>query len=115
MKNHRSPSLAATPVLTPGIARASVWVGLGSRSWGIGWRSGLAAVSLVYIITGMFSEIHFDITTSTTTTSVEHYQFYHKDKESVICEIEDFVETHRCMLCVQLRSYSGFVLRLQGC
>ena len=114
MKNHRSPSLAATPVLTPGIARASVWVGLGSRSWGIGWGSGLAAVSLVYIITVMFSEIHFDITTSTTTI-VEHYQFYHKDKESVICEIEDFVETHLCMLCVKLRSYSVFVLPHQGC
>ena len=50
MKNRRSPSLAATPVLAPGIARAAVWVGLGAvaRSRGIGWRSGLAAVFGVY-------------------------------------------------------------------
>ena len=34
------------PILSPGIARATVWVGLGAvaRSRGIGWRSGLAAV-----------------------------------------------------------------------
>ena len=46
LKNRRSPSLASTPVLSPGIARAAVWVGLGAvaRSRGIGWRSGLAAV-----------------------------------------------------------------------
>ena len=50
MKNRRSPSLAATPVLSPGIARAAVWVELGAvaRSRGIGWRSGLAAVLGVY-------------------------------------------------------------------
>ena len=36
-KNRRSPSLAATPVHSPGIARAAVWVGLGAvaRSRGI--------------------------------------------------------------------------------
>ena len=50
MKNHRSPSLGATPVLSLGIARAAVWMGLGAvtRSRGIGWRSGLAAVLGVY-------------------------------------------------------------------
>ena len=29
-ENRRSPTLAATPVLSPGIARAAVWVGLGA-------------------------------------------------------------------------------------
>ena len=50
MKNHRSPSLAATPVLSPGIARAAVWVGHGAvaRSRGIGWRPGAAAVEKTY-------------------------------------------------------------------
>ena len=44
MKSRRSPNLAATPVLSPGIARAAVWVGLGAvaRSRGIGWRPGIA-------------------------------------------------------------------------
>ena len=46
MKSRRLPSLAATSVLSPGIAGATVWVGLGAvaRSRRIGWRSGLAAV-----------------------------------------------------------------------
>ena len=46
----RSPNLATTPVLSPGIARAAVWVGLGAiaRSRGIGWRLGLAAINGVY-------------------------------------------------------------------
>ena len=46
MTDRRSPSLAATPVLSPGIARAAVWVGLGAvaRSRGIGWRPGIAGV-----------------------------------------------------------------------
>ena len=50
MKNRRSPSLAATPVLSPGIARAAVWVGLGAvaRSRGIGWRPGMAGVEKPY-------------------------------------------------------------------
>ena len=50
MENRRSPSLAATPVLSPGITRAAVWVGLGAvaRSREIGWRSGLTAVLGVY-------------------------------------------------------------------
>ena len=50
MKNRRSPSLAATPVLSPGIARAAVWVGLGAvaRSRGIGWRPGIAGVEKTY-------------------------------------------------------------------
>ena len=30
LKNCRSPSLAATPVLSPGIARDAMWVGLGA-------------------------------------------------------------------------------------
>ena len=30
MENRRSPSLFSTPVLSPGIARAAVWVGLGA-------------------------------------------------------------------------------------
>ena len=51
MKNRRSPSLAATPVLSPGIARAAVWVGLGAvaRSRGIGWRPGIAGVEKPYL------------------------------------------------------------------
>ena len=67
MKNRRSPSWAATPVLSPGMARAAVWVGLGAvaRSRGIGWRSGLATVSGVYIITGLFSDILLDVITTT--------------------------------------------------
>ena len=58
MKNRRSPSLAATPVLAPGIARAAVWVGLGAvaRSRGIGWRSGLAAVFGVYYNRNVFRD-----------------------------------------------------------
>ena len=50
MKNRRSPSLAATPVLSPGIARAAVWVGLGAvaRSRGIGWRPGITGVEKPY-------------------------------------------------------------------
>ena len=41
-ENRRSPSLAATSVLSPGIVKAAVWVGLGAvpRSRGIGWRPG---------------------------------------------------------------------------
>ena len=44
MKNRHSPSLVATPVLSLGIARASVWVRLSAvaRSRGIGWRPGAA-------------------------------------------------------------------------
>ena len=80
MKNRRLPSLAATPVLSPGIARATGWVGLGAvaRSRGLlcGWDlarsrgpggSGGARDSqlfLGYIITGMFSEIHLDMFTT---------------------------------------------------
>ena len=50
MKNLRSPSLAATPVLSPGIARAGVCVGLSAvvRSRGIGWRLGIAGVEKTY-------------------------------------------------------------------
>ena len=50
MKNPSSPSLAATPVLSPGIARAAVRVGLGTvaRSRGIGWRPGIAGVEKTY-------------------------------------------------------------------
>ena len=50
MKNRRSPTLAATPVFLPGIARAAVWVGLGAvaRCRGIGWRSGIAGVEKTY-------------------------------------------------------------------
>ena len=50
MKNRRSLSLAATPVLSPGIARTAVWVGLGAvaRIRWIGWRSGAAGVEKTY-------------------------------------------------------------------
>ena len=50
MKNLRSPSLASTPVLSPGIARAALWVGLGAvaRSRGIGWRPGMAGAEKPY-------------------------------------------------------------------
>ena len=50
MKNRRSLSLVAMPVLPPGIARAAVWVGLGAvaRCRGIGWRSGIAGVEKTY-------------------------------------------------------------------
>ena len=59
MTDRRSPSLAATPVLSPGIARAAVWVGLGAvaRSLGIGWRSGLAAVFGVYYNRHVFKDL----------------------------------------------------------
>ena len=58
MRNRRSPSLAATPVLSPGIARAAVWVGLGAvaRSRGIGWHSGLAAILGVYYNRHVFED-----------------------------------------------------------
>ena len=80
MKNRRSPSLAATPVISPGIARAAVWVGLGAvaRSWGIGWRSGLAAVFGVYYNRHVFGDpfghhyYHYYYRITTTTTE-EHY------------------------------------------
>ena len=50
MKRRFSTILAATPVLSPEIARAALQVGLVAvtRSRGIGWRSGLAAVFRVY-------------------------------------------------------------------
>ena len=52
-----------------------MWVGLGAiaRSRGIGWRSGGARDSQLFlgdIITGMLSEIHFNMTT---TSTEEHY------------------------------------------
>ena len=85
MKNRRSPSLDATPVLSPGIAKADVRVGLGAvaRCRGIGWRSGLAAVFRVYYNQhNMFSEICLDITTTTEEhhtilyTSTEYHTIY---------------------------------------
>ena len=50
MKNRRSPSLAAAPVLSPRIARADVWVGHGAaaQSRGIGRRPGIAGVEKTY-------------------------------------------------------------------
>ena len=50
MKHRRSPSLAMTPVLSPGNARAAVWVGLGAvaLSRGIGWRPEIASVRKPY-------------------------------------------------------------------
>ena len=49
-ENHRSPSSTATPVLSPGIARAAVWVGRGAfvRSRGSGRRPGAAGVEKTY-------------------------------------------------------------------
>ena len=66
MKNRRSPSLAATPVLSPGIARTAVWVGLGAvaRSRGIWWPSGLAAVFGAYYNRHVFRD------------SFEQYYYY---------------------------------------
>ena len=68
-ENRRSPSLAATPVLSPGIARAAVWVGLGAvtRSRGIGWRPGAAGVENLYFYS-IKLRIRNDITTTTATT-----------------------------------------------
>ena len=45
-QNPRSPSSGATPVLSPGIARAAVWAGRGTvaRPRGVGWRLGAAGV-----------------------------------------------------------------------
>ena len=69
MKNRRSAILVATPVLSLGIARAAVWVGLGAvaRSRGIGWRTGLAAVLGVY-----YNRHDFRDPFMTTTTTEEH-------------------------------------------
>ena len=51
-KSSLAASLAATPVLSPGIARAAaaVWVGLGAvaRSRGICWRPGIVGVEKTY-------------------------------------------------------------------
>ena len=97
MKNRRSPSLAAAPVLLPGIVTDAVWVGLGAvaRSREIGWRSG--KLFLGSIKTSMFSEIHLNITT----TAEEQYI---RRIKNVSCEIEDFVESRLCKLCGILRS-----------
>ena len=45
-ESRRSPNLVTTPVLSPGIARAAVWVGLGAvaRCRGIGRRPAAAGV-----------------------------------------------------------------------
>ena len=50
MKHRRSPSLAMTPVLSPGIARAAVRVGLGAvaLSRRIGWRPEIVSVRKPY-------------------------------------------------------------------
>ena len=70
LKNRRSPSMAATPVFSPGIARAAVLVGL-ARSRGLGGSGGVrdSQLFLGQIITGMFSYVHLNITT----TTEEHY------------------------------------------
>ena len=93
MKKHRSPGLAATPVLPPGSARTAGWVGLGAvaPSRGIGWRSGLAAVLGEYFNRHVLRD------------PCGHYYYdrgalYSKGKENTSCEIEDSVETHRCKL-----------------
>ena len=51
-ESRRSPSLVATSVCSPGIARAAVWVGLGAvaRFRGIGWSPGAAGVEQTYFI-----------------------------------------------------------------
>ena len=82
MKNRRSPSWAATPVLSPGMARAAVWVGLGAvaRSRGIGWRSGPAVVSGVYYNRHVFRD-PFGLYYYTTE---EHYFIIRTKKTSAV-------------------------------
>ena len=74
--NRRSTILAAALVLSPGIARVAMWVGLDAvaRSRGLGGLGGArdSQLFLGYIITGMFSKINLDSITTTTTTE-EHY------------------------------------------
>ena len=63
MKNPSSPRLAATPVLSPGIARAAVRVGLGTvaRSRGIGWRPGIAGVEETNVNSNQTKDLNHDI------------------------------------------------------
>ena len=62
MKNRRSLSLVAMPVLPPGIARAAVWVGLGAvaRSQGIGWRPGIAGVDKTHFNSNETKDPNYD-------------------------------------------------------
>ena len=62
MKNPSSPRLAATPVLSPGIARAAVRVGLGTvaRSRGIGWRPGIAGVDKTHFNSNETKDPNYD-------------------------------------------------------
>ena len=71
----RSPSRALAAILSPGTPRTDVWSGRGTVvvPRGVGWRSGIAAVS-GHVITGIFSKIHLDITIIIiTTTTEQHY------------------------------------------
>ena len=61
----RSPSRSSAPVLSPAPRGAAVWGGrrATARPREAKWISGVAAV-FGYVITGMFSKIHLDITTT---------------------------------------------------
>ena len=74
--------MAVTPVLSPGIARAAVCGWDLALSRGLGGSGGARDSQLFLgdIITGMFSEIHLDMTN--TTTIEEYYQVYIKDKKT---------------------------------
>ena len=53
----------------------------------------------------MFPEIQLDFNTTIATTTEERYIIRVKKTSGVSCEIDDFVETHLCMLCGIPRSH----------
>ena len=114
LKNRRWPSLAATPVLSPGIARAAVWVGLGilARSREIGWRSGLAVIFGVYynrhVCRDPFRHCYYYCTTE------EHYVVRIKKTSAVRSRISSKLIFASCVGYLVTRT-TGFMWPHQGC